>query len=211
VLANDTAGPGQSINPSSVTIMTAPQQGTATVDSTTGSVTYQPTTSYSGSDSFQYTVRDGLGAKSNVATVSVRVQPAPVATNDTTTLQSNQSVTINVLSNATSNGGTLNTASITVVVPPTHGTAAVMNGEVVYTPTSGYSGLDTFQYSVQDNLGTTSNVATVSIDVTAPPHSGGGSLDGLALAGLAAMLAASRFGDRTGRSQIHKDRVPRFP
>jgi Bacterial Ig domain/FG-GAP-like repeat len=211
VLANDTAGPGQSINPSSVTIMTAPQQGTATVDSTTGSVTYQPTTSYSGSDSFQYTVRDGLGAKSNVATVSVRVQPAPVATNDTTTLQSNQSVTINVLSNDTSNGGTLNTASITVVVPPTHGTAAVMNGEVVYTPTSGYSGLDTFQYSVQDNLGTTSNVATVSIDVTAPPHSGGGSLDGLALAGLAAMLAASRFGERTGRIQIRKDRAPRFP
>jgi hypothetical protein len=173
VVANDTAGPGQSLNVSSVTITGAPQHGTTSVNSTTGSVTYQPTSGYSGADSFNYTVRDGLGAVSNPATVSVRVQPVPVAANDTATLRENTSVTINVLANDTSAGGTLNPASIKVVVPPSHGTAVVTNGEVVYMPTSGYTGLDTFQYSVQDNLGTVSNVATVSIDVTSPPSSGG--------------------------------------
>jgi hypothetical protein len=185
VLANDTAAAGQSLSASSLTITSAPPHGTTSVNSMNGSVTYQPASGYSGTDSFQYTVRDGLGALSNTASVSVRVQPAPVAANDTTTLQANHSVTINVLANDTSTGGTLDTASIKIAVSPAHGTAVVMNGEVVYTPTMGYSGLDTFQYSMQDNLGTASNVATVSIEVTAPPSGGGGELGLLDLAALA--------------------------
>jgi hypothetical protein len=197
VLANDTAAPGQNLNVSSVTITSPPQHGTATVNSVDGSVTYQPATGYSGTDSFQYTVRDGLGALSNIASVSIRVQPAPVATNDTATVQANQSVTINVLANDTSAGGTLDTTSIKVAVSPAHGTAVVTSGAVVYTPTMGYSGLDTFQYSVQDNLGTLSNVATVSIEVTAPPaggHGGGamGLLDLVALAGFVLIHSCSK-------------------
>jgi hypothetical protein len=170
VLANDSAGPGQSLSPGTLTITSAPQHGTTTVDQTNGAVTYQPTANYSGGDSFQYTVSDDLGARSRQATVNVSVQPAPVAANDTATLPADQSATINVLANDTSAGGTLNPASISIVVAPTHGTAVVANGAVTYTPATGYSGLDTFQYSVQDNLGTTSNVATASVDLTAPPQ-----------------------------------------
>jgi Bacterial Ig domain/FG-GAP repeat len=220
VLANDTASSGQTLNVSSVTITTAPEHGTGTVDSASGSITYQPASGYSGTDSFQYTIRDDLGALSNNASVSVRIQPAPVAANDTATLQANQSGTINVLANDTSVGGTLSPASIKIVVPPTHGTAVVMSGEVNYTPTMGYSGLDTFQYSVQDNLGTTSNVATVSIEVTAPPSSGGGGgslslLDIAALVGFALMGSVFRTrpasldcqGARTTvESQRHRNR-----
>lgn len=73
VLANDAAGPGETLNPNSVTVTTAPQHGTSSVDTTTGTVTYQPETTYSGTDSFQYTVRDKLGALSNTATVSIEV------------------------------------------------------------------------------------------------------------------------------------------
>jgi Bacterial Ig domain len=91
--------------------------------------------------------------------------------------------------------------SISIVVAPTHGTAAVANGAVTYTPATGYSGLDTFQYSVQDNLGTTSNVATVSIDLTAPPSGGGGGGGGgalgfLELATLVSFVAMTRRRDR---------------
>jgi hypothetical protein len=197
VLANDTAAAGQSLSVSSLTISSAPPHGTTSVNSMNGSVTYQPASGYSGTDNFQYTVRDGLGAPSNTASVSVRVQPAPVAANDTTTLQADQSVTVNVLANDTSSGGTLDIASIKVAVSPAHGTAVVMNGAVVYTPTTGYSGLDTFQYSVQDNLGTASNVATVSIEVTAPPSRGGGGgamglLDLVALAGFVLVHSCSK-------------------
>jgi hypothetical protein len=169
VLANDSAAPGQSLNASSVTITTAPQHGTASVIASNGSITYQPANGYSGADGFKYTVRDGLGASSRAADVSITVQPAPVATNDLMTLAANQSVTLNVLSNDLSNGGTLNAASINIAVAPIHGTAVVENGQVVYTPTQGYAGVDAFQYSVQDNLGSVSNVATVSLSVQPPP------------------------------------------
>jgi Bacterial Ig domain/FG-GAP-like repeat len=197
VLANDIAASGQTLNVSSVTITTAPAHGAATVNSTNGSITYQPTNGYSGTDSLQYTVRDDLGAQSNKAIVNVRIQPAPVAANDTATLQANKSVTINVLANDTSVGGTLNPASITIVASPAHGTAVVTSGKVEYTPATGYSGLDTFQYSVKDNLGTTSNAATVSIEITPPPSSGGGGgsislLDIVALVGFALMGSRSR-------------------
>jgi Bacterial Ig domain/FG-GAP-like repeat/FG-GAP repeat len=204
VLANDTAASGQTLNVSSVTIRTAPAHGTATVDSANGSITYQPTTGYSGTDSLQYTVLDNLGAQSNTTSVSVRIQAAPIAVNDTATLQANKSVTINALANDTSAGGTLNPASTKIVVSPTHGTAVVTNGEVGYTPTTGYSGLDTFQYSVQDNLGTTSNAATVSIEVTPPPSRGGGGgsvslFDIAALVGFALMGSRSRVSARRRR------------
>jgi hypothetical protein len=203
VIANDTAGSGRTLSPASVTITTPPQHGTAAVDAKTGSITYQPATGYSGSDSFQYTVRDDLGAQSNTATVSLRVQPAPVASNDTATLQANQNAAINVLANDTSAGGTLDPTSITINVSPTHGTAAVANGEVTYTPTSGYSGLDTFQYSVKDNLGTPSNVATVSIEVTAPPSAGGGGGGGrtglIDLVALACLVLIRALSGKPGR------------
>ena len=171
VLANDSAAPGQSLNAGSVKITTAPQHGTASVNSN-GSVTYQPAAGYTGADGFQYTVRDGLGATSHAATVSITVQPAPVAANDLMTLSANQSVTLNVLGNDTSNGGTLNAASIHIAVAPVHGTAVIANGHAVYTPTQGYTGVDAFQYSVQDNLGTVSNLATVSLSVQPLPVAG---------------------------------------
>ena len=202
VLANDTAMSGQTLNVSSVTFSSVPAHGTATVDSANGSITYQPTSGYSGTDSLQYTVRDNLGAQSNKASVSVRIQPAPVAANDTATPQANQNVMINVLANDTSAGGTLNPASIKIVVSPTHGTAVVTNGEVQYTPTTGYSGLDTLQYSVQDNLGTPSNVATVSIEVTAPPSSGGGG-GSVGLFDIAALVGLVLIGSRSRTRPIY--------
>jgi Bacterial Ig domain/FG-GAP-like repeat len=179
VIADDSAGPGQTVNASSLTITKAPQNGTVSVNAN-GSIIYTPSPGYSATDGFQYTVRDSLGGLSNVATVSIRVQPAPIAVNDTATLQANQSVLIDVLTHDTSAGGSIDPASIEIVIAPANGTAIAKNGEVVYTPNIGYSGLDTFQYSVRDNLGTASNAATVSIEVTAvaPPSSEGGNSGG---------------------------------
>jgi cadherin-like protein len=48
--------------------------------------------------------------------------PAPVAANDTATLQANKRVMIAVLANDTRSDGTLEQASIKIVVAPTHGT-----------------------------------------------------------------------------------------
>jgi hypothetical protein len=187
VLANDTSS-GGTLDAASITIAVQPVNGTAVV--TNGQVAYTPAAGYAGVDAFQYSVRDNLGTPSNVATVSLSVQPTPVATNDTSSVQANGSVTINVVANDRSEGGTLDGASIVIVNGPAHGTATVSNGSVIYTPSVGYSGSDSFQYSVRDNLGATSNAATVSVQVSAPPRasSGGGGGGSFGLPELLALL-----------------------
>jgi hypothetical protein len=84
VIGNDTAGAGPggpfAINPSSVVIVTPPQNGAA-VANLNGTVTYTPNPGYIGPDSFTYTIRDSLGVASvNPATVTMDVQAPPQET-----------------------------------------------------------------------------------------------------------------------------------
>jgi Big-like domain-containing protein len=75
VLANDGTAAGTTINPASVTISTAPVNGTATANPD-GTVTYKPALGFIGIDTFQYTVANTLGNASLPATVTVTVQGA---------------------------------------------------------------------------------------------------------------------------------------
>lgn len=72
VLTNDSAGKPATLNPSTVTIINLPQNGSVNVNAD-GSVTYTPIPLFKGNDSFTYTVRDSFGAISNIATVKVSV------------------------------------------------------------------------------------------------------------------------------------------
>ena len=73
VLANDSDSDG-SLNLDSVTIDTAPLNGTVVVGSVTGQITYTHDGSSTTSDSFTYTVADNEGAVSNVATVTINLE-----------------------------------------------------------------------------------------------------------------------------------------
>ena len=73
VVANDTATDGN-LDPQSVAIATNPASG-GLVNQFDGTVTYTPSAGFFGTDAFTYTVRDGQGATSNVATVTVTVGP----------------------------------------------------------------------------------------------------------------------------------------
>jgi uncharacterized repeat protein (TIGR01451 family) len=55
----------------------------------------------------------------------------------------------------------------TIVTPPANGTATVVNGEVVYTPNTGFSGTDSYVYQVCNDCGKCDN-ATVTITVEQP-------------------------------------------
>jgi Ca2+-binding RTX toxin-like protein len=79
VLANDADLIG-TLDPTTVTIVDAPTNGTVTVNATTGAIAYKPNTGYVGSDSFTYTVQDSDGATSNVATVALDVAAAHILT-----------------------------------------------------------------------------------------------------------------------------------
>src|SRR5690606_40607287 len=70
VLANDIAG-GAAIN--SVSLTTTPTKGTAVWNSSTQRFDYTPNTNYLGSDSFSYTINNGVDP-SSTATVNLNIQ-----------------------------------------------------------------------------------------------------------------------------------------
>ena len=161
VLANDSDPDGDTLTISAVT---SPAHGAATI--TAGRVSYTPTTGYSGADTFTYTVSDGKGGTAS-ANVAITVQPAanrpPVALNDAYVLNQNSSNnSLNVLANDSDPDG--DTLTISAVSTPAHGTATIVANRINYTPTTGFTGADTFTYTVADGKGGTAT-ATVSITI----------------------------------------------
>lgn len=168
VLSNDSDSDG-SLDASSVQISSSASNGSTEVNTSTGAVTYTPDADFNGSDSFQYTVADNEGARSDAVTVSVTVNSvndAPVASDDSQGTNIDTAVEIAVLENDSDPDGSLDMTSITIEQAPGNGTAvANASGTITYTPNSEFTGEDSFQYSVMDNEGERSNIATVSLFV----------------------------------------------
>jgi hypothetical protein len=197
VLANDSDADGM-LDRSSLTIVATPLHGIARINSTSHTIIYQPDDGFSGSDSLKYSVQDDLGVPSSPATLAITVQSPPVAGNDAVTTLANRSVTLDVLANDSSSGGSLVRPSLSIVTAPSHGTVAIGAGDqsATFTPAADYVGADTFQYTVKDNLGAASNIATVTVTVTGSPSrdgggGGGGTANWLSVLALG-MLAAAR-------------------
>ena len=167
VLGND-ADVDDSIDPASVVVVTPPGNGSAVVESD-GSITYTPASDFNGDDSFTYTVDDAAGDTSNIATVSVTVDPIndpPVASDDAASTDEDTPVNIDVLGNDADVDNGIDSTTVTVDTPPSNGTAVVeSDGSITYTPAADFNGNDSFTYTVKDTAGAPSNVATVSITV----------------------------------------------
>ncbi|HSL32610.1 MAG TPA: Ig-like domain-containing protein, partial [Candidatus Limnocylindrales bacterium] len=176
VLANDTDVDGDNLSTTSVT---DPAHGTASVNAD-GSVAYAPDPGYTGPDAFAYAISDGAGGSDSagVAVTVSAVDDPPTADPKTASTTSPNAVTIGL------SGTDPDTCELTfqVLDLPDHGgvgslvnlacTAGSPNADaatLVYTPTAGYSGPDTFTYRVLDGS-SASAPATVSITVApAPP------------------------------------------
>ena len=165
VLIND-SDVDSPINAASISVTSLPAFGTVLVNQT-GVIQYTPGGGFRGVDSFRYTVRDTAGNVSNEAVVTVTVNNRPIANPDTVITFKNQSVDINVLANDSDLDGTLNPASVQIVLAPSpSGTATVLpNGSIRFVPAANYSGSVTLSYVVSDDVGTVSNVANVDIRV----------------------------------------------
>jgi uncharacterized protein YhjY with autotransporter beta-barrel domain len=151
-----------------VTVLTAPTHGTAPTPAANAStVTYTPATGYIGADSFTYQV-SGPGGTSATFTVNITVNApgAPVAGNRTATVAYNTATAIDLTANITGF-----VSSIAVVGGSvTNGTTSVAGNIVTFTPTTGYFGPATFQYTATAPGGAVSGAGVVSITVsTLPP------------------------------------------
>ena len=162
VLANDSDPDGDTITAQLVDDVA---HGTLVLNAD-GSFTYTPVTDYQGLDTFTYRASDGQ-AVSNVATVTITVNSAPVATNDSYSVDEDQVLTVTapqgVLANDTDAEGDALTAEL--VASTQHGTLTLnADGSFTYTPDADFHGTDTFTYRARDSF-SSSNIATVTITV----------------------------------------------
>ncbi len=140
--------------------------GTATATGTglSKSISYTPTANYNGTDSFVVMVDDGSGGTDTI-TVNVTITAVnddPDAVDDNATTPQDTAVAINVLSNDSDiENDTLTVSSVT---NGSNGTVANLGTSVVYTPTTGYEGPDSFTYTISDGNGG-SDTATVTVTV----------------------------------------------
>jgi len=100
----------------------------------------------------------------------------PFANTDMATTPINTPVTLNTLANDKAGNNTsvtLNPASVTVTQAPLHGTISVnsSNGNITYTPNTGYTGYDTLTYQVADLSSPTPQTATAYQIITILPAS----------------------------------------
>jgi hypothetical protein len=163
VLANDTDANGDTLT---VTAVSPPSHGTATVDAGGGGVHYTPAVSYSGSDSFTYTISDGNGG-SATATVSVtitHVNQVPSFTKgaDQTALENAATQTVNLWATALSPGAdpTESGQALNFIVTNTNNAlfstqpAVSPTGTLTYTPGLDEHGTATVSIQVHDDGGT---------------------------------------------------------
>ena len=167
VFANDFDRTGM-LDTTSMTVVSPPVHGSAV--KTGGAITYTPAAGFAGVDNFRYTIRNTSGTVSNIATATVIVKRSnklPVARNDAASTLSSASVTINILSNDYDPDGSLLPGTVVLMSQPASGSASVnpFTGTVTYQP--GVAGSYSFTYTVKDNGGAITNVAMVSVSVTA--------------------------------------------
>lgn len=165
LLFNDMDADG---DPLTITGVTQPVHGTVTLNGN-GTYTYTPAADYNGVDSFTYTVTDGQGglATGTVLITVNAVNDAPVAQNDSYTLDEEQTYTstVSVLANDTDVDGDALTAAL--LAGPLRGTVTLnANGNFTYTPAQDYNGLDSFTYVVSDGRGGL-DTGVVTLTVTA--------------------------------------------
>ena len=123
-----------------------------------------------------FKVIDSQNTESNAARISVSVNPKqsiqPTVLDVSVATPTGRSVFVILTGSGADDGGGLKFIPIS---NPSHGkltglsTIDEFSAKITYTPDQGYSGIDVFQFKADDRSGFSSNVATVSVTVVAPP------------------------------------------
>ena len=167
VLANDEIVSGGAGSLSVVSVSSPASGGTVTLDS--GNVVFTPDSNFNGEVEFTYRVSDSGGIQEDATvTVSVTaVNDPPTGTDDTFNVDQNSTDnTLDVLGNDSIAPDTGETLSISGVGSSSAGGSVSVAGDGLslnYTPPAGFTGTDTFTYTVSD--GTLTDQVTVNVTV----------------------------------------------
>ncbi len=129
------------------------------------------------SNSAKYSSREGLHAPQLLITLGDGGgNLPPVARNDIESTESGSPVVIGLAQNDEDPDGALVLGSVVITSQPSRGSVALnpTSGSATYSPNADFVGTDEFRYTIKDNSGATSNVATVSVEVKAGDAGGGG-------------------------------------
>lgn len=172
ILANDSDA-DDGIDPSSIEI--TDQEGGSFVASPSGEVTFTPTFNFHGNAKAKYRVRDFAGERSNSSDIKVRVRSIndnPIAVDDNAETDEGVAIKIKILDNDYDVDGEIDPSSVVVTLESGGTFVANNKGEVTFTPSPGFNGTASANYSVQDNEGLGSKLATITVvinSVNLPP------------------------------------------
>ncbi|QKX05657.1 tandem-95 repeat protein [Aquimarina sp. TRL1] len=169
VLLNDAIVDGASITAFDAT----GTNGGTIINNGDGTFTYTPVSGYTGTDTFTYTIcdNDTPTASCDTATVTITItdEGNPIAVDDAfDTVEDTPVTTTDVLLNDTVIDG----ASITAFdATSTNGGTVVNNGDgtFTYTPVSGFTGIDTFTYTLCDDDAPVASCNTATVRITVIP------------------------------------------
>ena len=133
-------------NSLSFRIRSAPSHGK--IHGSVPNITYIPEEGFSGEDSFTYVANDGK-TNSPEATVTIAVLPSnelPVA--DSKSISTTPDIPVEIMLTGSDPEG--NALIFTITTDPENGTLNGIAPELTYTPNTGFSGDDSFEYIVND-------------------------------------------------------------
>ncbi|TOP37114.1 RTX toxin, partial [Vibrio parahaemolyticus] len=160
VLVNDSDVEGDALSIQSASVPS--EQGS--VDIVDGKLVFTPAENFNGEATITYIVTDGdLTDEAKVTVTVTPVNDSPVAVDDTTSIQEDTAVTIDVLTNDTDvDGDKLSIESASV--PKEQGTVEVVDGKLVFTPVENFNGDAEITYTVTDGELTDEAKVTVTVN-----------------------------------------------
>jgi hypothetical protein len=159
------SGATASFNPATVAVAVSASVVTSTMT--------VATTASTATGIYPITVTATDGTLTNTAYPELTINPpclAPTATSQKITVPENGAVAITLAGTLGSGCAGTDTLSSSVTVNPSHGVLTGTAPNLFYTPTGGFSGADSFSFTVTDAkaVTATSSAATVTVTVAAP-------------------------------------------
>ena len=132
-------------------ILSGPSNGSASVENS-DSISYTPGTNFTGADTIIYQISDGSLTDSDTVFITVNnVNDAPVAINDSVTVDQGILLNISVVGNDMDVDGDV--LIVSILNQPSDGTATLNGNSIDYQSNDSFDGEDIFEYFINDGNG----------------------------------------------------------